>query len=105
MATTKELLKAQDNGAQIHTEDASGGIGGPVEYSPRYKGDRQPWVQHEGRNWYRYTAARCIAVDPVTEDVPAAVESCDCSPSYAANNHHEVTCTDYKEEAIMTNYK
>lgn len=76
MATSKELIKAQDNGAEIRVQNASGS---KVEYAPRVKGDRSPWVYREGTAWYRYTAARCVAVtpklEPVVDEAPAVLAS------------------------------
>lgn len=59
MATSKELLRAIENGARIETNQ-----GHPVEYAPRQKGDRKPWRYQEGSSFYRYTAANCVAVAP-----------------------------------------
>lgn len=53
MATTSELLKEQRAGAEILHN------GAPVEYAPRQKGDRQPWI-YSG-DGARYTAAQCHA--------------------------------------------
>ena len=65
MATSKELLKDTANGAEVRISFPSGGHGHTsLEYSPRHKGDREPWVKAEGHHVYRYTAARCVAVWP-----------------------------------------
>jgi hypothetical protein len=65
MATSAELIKARDNGAQILHNDT------PVEYSPRYKGDRSPWAYRENTTVYRYMARECVAVYPAPVETPA----------------------------------
>lgn len=61
MSTTKELLKARDEGAEIRVCLINGDT---VEYAPRQSGDRKPWRCKDGLPWKRYTAAECIAVSP-----------------------------------------
>ena len=70
MATSKELIKAIKQGAEVRIMIAGEPTGGLVKYSPRHTGDREAWAYQEGRHVYRYTAARCAAVFPPAE-VPA----------------------------------
>lgn len=69
MATSKELLTLQEQGAQIRILVGGEPTGGLVEYSPRYKGDRSPWVKVENTTRYRYTAKECGAVTEKEESV------------------------------------
>lgn len=72
MATTAQLVKSWTNGSEIRVQNANGTIGVRVEYSPRYKGDRQPWAHLEGRRTtYRYAAAKLTAVAKTAEQAPA----------------------------------
>lgn len=65
MATSAELLKAIKGGAEVRIVFSSGDHGHTaLEYSPRYKGDRQPWVKHVGSEAERYSAGQCAAVYP-----------------------------------------
>lgn len=64
MATSAELLKAIETGAEIRITIAGEPTGGLVKYSPRYKGDKKPWAYPEGRHIYRYMARECDAVTP-----------------------------------------
>ena len=76
MATSAQLLKAQEAGAEIRITIAGQPEGGIVEYSPRHKGDRKPWVYQSGRyvtEGHRYAAKDVAAVTaPVTEAVEEA---------------------------------
>lgn len=67
MATSKELLKAIENGAEIRV----GTTGKLVEYSPRYKGDRLAWTYKENTTVYRYAAKECVAVPMIDRDAQA----------------------------------
>lgn len=72
MATSKELLKAQEAGAVIRITIAGQPEGGIVEYSPRHKGDRLAWVYADGSDACRYAAKDVAAVTaPVVEESPA----------------------------------
>lgn len=62
MATSKELLKAQEAGAEIRITIAGQPDGGIVEYSPRHKGDRLAWVYADGSDACRYAAKDVAAV-------------------------------------------
>ena len=80
MATSAQLLKAQEAGAEVRTTIAGQPEGGLVEYSPRYKGDRKPWVYQSGRyvtEGRRYSAKDVAAVTApvadVVEEAPKAV--------------------------------
>lgn len=53
--TSRELLTAQKNGAQILHN------GVPVVFAPRYPGDRTPWVFYDGHTEFRYSAVQCDA--------------------------------------------
>jgi hypothetical protein len=60
--TSRQLLKARDEGAAIRVCRVGGS---PVNYLPRYSGDRSPWLVQG--SWYeRCTAAQCIAINPAT---------------------------------------
>lgn len=68
VATSKELLKAREQGAEVRYGSDR------VEYSPRYKGDRLPWLWTGERESVRYPAGYCRAVfpsAPVPVEVPA----------------------------------
>lgn len=67
MNTTALLLKAQKNGLEIWTGDNCGNVGGRVEYSPRYKGDRKPWLYIGADGVGRFAASDCVAIPPVLE--------------------------------------
>lgn len=92
MATSKELLKAIDQGATIRHN------GTEVTYSPRRPGDRLCWVMREGYTYYRYTAAQCDAVfpaaevaEPVQETAEERMSRCLC-PVGSFNGEHRDGC-------------
>lgn len=60
MATTAQLLKAKQNGAEIQLTES----GAPVTYIARYKYDREPWCWQADGRWYRVSAGQCSAVQP-----------------------------------------
>lgn len=72
MATSKELLKAQDNGAAIIV--LMGAIRTNVQaiYQPRAKGDRHPWIEVGGTT--RRRAAELLAVAPKLESAAVREE-------------------------------
>lgn len=72
MATSKELLKAQDNGAAIIV--LMGAIRTNVQaiYQPRAKGDRHPWIEVGGTT--RRRAAELLAVVPKLESAAVREE-------------------------------
>jgi hypothetical protein len=62
--TSKQLLKARDEGAKIRVCLINGDT---VQYAPRQSGDYRPWFAKDaGPRGKRYAAAECIAIDPNT---------------------------------------
>lgn len=74
MATSKELLKAQANGATIEFVRGSVRTRRVVEYAPRGKGDQTPWAERVGQAIWRYSARDCVAFfpEPKVIQTPAA---------------------------------
>lgn len=75
MATSKELLKAIEEGKEIRITFGGEPTGGLVEYSPRYKGDRKAWTYTDSTGMdIRYAAKDVAAVTPapVVEETSAA---------------------------------
>ncbi len=60
---TRELRRAADQGAKIVCSVAPY-AGVEVDYSPRQKGDPQPWRVPGIRNGLRYSGRECHAVRP-----------------------------------------
>jgi hypothetical protein len=54
--SSADLLREQRKGAQILHN------GAPVEYAPRYRYDRKPWVLRDSSQIVRYSADQCIAL-------------------------------------------
>lgn len=96
MATSKELLKSQENGAEIRITIYGEPTGGLVQYAPRHKGDRHAWVYtaSDGKE-YRYQARDCSAAPaPVVEETPEPVAetACICPAPVDADHSHEWSC-------------
>lgn len=63
--TAPQLIKAQAKGAVITAGRHETDNRVAVEYDPRYKGDRSPWLYREDeRRTYRYATAQCRAEYP-----------------------------------------
>lgn len=61
MATSAQLLKAQEAGAEIRITIAGQPEGGIVEYSPRHKGDRKAWAYTDNTGMVIRYAAKDVA--------------------------------------------
>lgn len=115
MATSAELLKAIKGGAEVRIVFSSGDHGHTaLEYSPRYKGDRQPWVKHVGGGAERYSAGQCVAVHPrpaieqetalvMNEEFDAkAAPACICP---VRTDYHSLDCMTFRAAHSATDSK
>lgn len=81
MATNLELVKAIEEGMEIRITMGPDTYGEVVEYAPRRKGDRQPWVLRSGATTFHFAADEVAAVAPAaTDEVPFLQEETPAAP-------------------------